>query len=128
MRLAQRAALSLARALGLARRRIFPTGGDSNGFLRRAPLVGWLRTVSPDAIGRRPSRRLTWPLRFLLLASVTVPLLLLAIAAWQNLRLVQVQAGQRVTIETGQLHEHALTALETYALVLAWIDDRINGL
>src|SRR5437868_7132959 len=124
MRLVQRAALSLTRALGPARRRSFPTGGDGNGSLRRAPLIGWLRSaISPDPIGRRPSRRLTWPLRFLLLASVTVPLLLLAIAAWQNLRLVQVQAGQRVTIETGQLHEHALTALETYALVLAWIDD-----
>jgi signal transduction histidine kinase len=129
MRLVQRAALSLTRALGPARRRSFPTGGDGNGSLRRAPLIGWLRSaISPDPIGRRPSRRLTWPLRFLLLASVTVPLLLLAIAAWQNLRLVQVQAGQRVTIETGQLHEHALTALETYALVLAWIDDRIRGL
>jgi two-component system NtrC family sensor kinase len=67
-------------------------------------------------------------LRLLLAASLAVPLLLLAIAAWQNFRLVQVQAEQRVMIETGQLHEHAFSALETYALVLAWIDDRIHGL
>ena len=33
-----------------------------------------------------------------------------------------------MTIEAGELHEHALNALETYALVLAWIDDRIRGL
>jgi two-component system NtrC family sensor kinase len=76
----------------------------------------------------RPRRALTWPLRLLLAASLTVPLLLLAIAAWQNFRLVQVQAEQRVMIETAQLHEHARSAFETYALVLAWIDDRIQGL
>jgi two-component system NtrC family sensor kinase len=57
-----------------------------------------------------------------------VPLLLLGVAAWQNLRLVQAQAEQRAADETGQLHEHAVSALETYALILAWIDDRIRGL
>lgn len=80
------------------------------------------------AIRGRPQRGLTWPLRLLLAASLAVPLLLLAAAAWQNFRLVQVQAEQRVAIETGQLHEHALSALQTYALILAWIDDRIRGL
>ena len=62
------------------------------------------------------------------MASFAVPLVLLAIAASQNLRLVQVEAQQRVTDETGQLHEHAVSAMETYALILAWIDDRIRGL
>jgi signal transduction histidine kinase len=81
-----------------------------------------------DVVPARPQRRLSWPLRLLLAASLAVPLLLLAIAAWQNFRLVQVQAEQRVMAETGQLHEHVLSALETYALVLAWIDDRIGGL
>jgi two-component system, NtrC family, sensor kinase len=81
-----------------------------------------------NPIQDRPRRALTWPLRLLLGASFAVPLLLLAIAAWQNFRLVQVQAEQRVMIETGQLHEHARSAFETYALVLAWIDDRIQGL
>jgi two-component system NtrC family sensor kinase len=61
------------------------------------------------------------------MASLAVPILLLAFAAWQNLRLVRIQAEQHVTIATGQLHEHAVSALETYALVLAWIDDRISG-
>ena len=57
-----------------------------------------------------------------------MPLLLLAIAAWQNFRLVQSQAEERVMIEAGELHEHALDALKTYAIVLAWIDARTRGL
>jgi len=67
-------------------------------------------------------------LRLLLVASLAVPLLLLAIAAEENLRVVRFEAQQRVMIEAGQLREHALSALATYALVLAWIDDRIHGL
>ena len=81
-----------------------------------------------DAVAERPHRRLAWTSRLLLVAALTVPLLLLTIAAWQNFRLVQLEAEQRVTIETGQLHEHALSAVETYSLILAWIDDRIRGL
>jgi two-component system NtrC family sensor kinase len=67
-------------------------------------------------------------MRSLLAASLAVPALLLAFAAWQNLRLVEVQAEQRAMIEAGELHEHAISAFETYALVLTWIDDRIGGL
>jgi two-component system NtrC family sensor kinase len=81
-----------------------------------------------DAVTERPQRRLAWTSRLLLVAALAVPLLLLTIAAWQNFRLVQLEAKQRVTIEAGQLHEHALSAIETYALILAWIDDRIRGL
>jgi hypothetical protein len=39
-------------------------------------------------------------LRALLSASLAVPVLLLAFAAWQNFRLVQIQAEQRLMIET----------------------------
>jgi signal transduction histidine kinase len=85
------------------------------------------RAIHAYTIRGRPRRGLTWPSRLLLAASLAVPLLLLAFAAWQNLRLVQVQAEQRAMIETSQLHEHVLGALETYTLVLAWIDDRIRG-
>ena len=81
-----------------------------------------------DATRQRPRRGLTWPLRGLLAASLAVPLLLLAIAAWQNYRLLQAQAEERVVIEAGALHAHALEAFDTYALVLDWIDDRIRGL
>jgi two-component system NtrC family sensor kinase len=81
-----------------------------------------------DVVVERPQRRLAWTSRLLLVAALAVPLLLLTIAAWQNFRLVQLEAKQRVTIEAGQLHEHALSAIETYALILAWIDDRIRGL
>jgi two-component system, NtrC family, sensor kinase len=79
------------------------------------------------AIPRRPRRGLTWPLRGLLAASLAVPLLLLTIAAWQNFRLVQHQAEERVTIEASELNEHDLSAFKTYPLVLGWIDDRIRG-
>ncbi len=81
-----------------------------------------------DVVAERPPRRLAWTSRLVLVAALAVPLLLLTIAAWQNFRLVQLEAKQRVTIETGQLHEHAFSAIETYALILAWIDDRIRGL
>jgi len=81
-----------------------------------------------DGLHARPKRGLTWPLRGLLAASLAVPLLLLAIAAWQNFRLVRSQAEERVMIEAGELREHALDTVKTYAIVLAWIDARTSGL
>ena len=95
-----------------------------------APRLGWLGGAAfrpRPAIPQRPRRGLTWPLRGLLAASLAVPLLLLAIAAWQNYRLVQRQAEERVAIEAGELDEHDLTAFKTYPLALAWIDERIRG-
>jgi two-component system, NtrC family, sensor kinase len=80
------------------------------------------------AIQERPRRTLTWPLRGLLAASLAVPLLVLAIAAWQNFRLIQRQAEERVMIEAGQLRQHAVNTFQTYAIVLAWIDARTRGL
>ena len=99
--------------------------------MRAANFRRWLRgynAIGASPVQGRPRRGLTWPLRLLVAASLAVPVLLFALAAWQNFRLVQVQAEQRVVIDTGQLHEHALNAFETYALVLAWIDDRLRGL
>jgi len=81
-----------------------------------------------EMIQVRPRRGLTWPLRGLLAASLAVPLLVLAIAAWQNFRLVRSQAEERVMIEAGELREHALDTIKTYAIVLAWIDARTRGL
>jgi len=81
------------------------------------------KTIQP-----RPRRGLTWPLRGLLAASLAVPLLLLALAAWQNFRLVRSQAEERVMIEAGELREHALDTIKTYAIVLTWIDARTRGL
>src|SRR5271156_555493 len=76
----------------------------------------------------RPQLGLTWPLWVLLAASLAVPLLLLAAAAWQNYRLVQAQAEERILIEANEMHQHALDAFRTYTLALDWIDDRIRGL
>jgi two-component system, NtrC family, sensor kinase len=55
-------------------------------------------------------------------------MLLLALAAWQNFRLVRSQTEERVMIEAGELREHALNTVKTYAIVLAWIDARTRGL
>jgi two-component system, NtrC family, sensor kinase len=94
-------------------------------------IISWIagafgRRVEPTRT--RPSRRLSWPLKGLLAASLAVPLLLLGIAAWQNYRLVRAQAEERVMIVADELHEQALDTLKTYAIVLAWIDGRARGL
>jgi signal transduction histidine kinase len=125
-RVARRLALGLARAMSTATNRVgervsrdLGLGGEASG----------LSAVNEtDLVAERPQRRLAWTSRLLLVAALAVPLLLLTFAAWQNFRLVRLEAKQRVTIDTSQLHEHALSAIETYALILAWIDDRIRGL
>jgi two-component system NtrC family sensor kinase len=105
------------------------TGADHQPFAARifGRLARGGRNQS-QTIQARPRRGLTWPLRGLLAASLAVPLLLLAIAAWQNFRLVQSQAEERVMIEAAELREHALNTVKTYAIVLAWIDARTRGL
>jgi two-component system NtrC family sensor kinase len=128
-----RLAVSLARAMSTAIKRVSGSaswvgarvGRDLGLALERSGLSA---VTEKDAVAERPQRRLAWTSRLLLVAALAVPLLLLTIAAWQNFRLVQLEAKQRVTIEAGQLHEHALSAIQTYALILAWIDDRIRGL
>ena len=97
---------------------------------RRPALFGWMRGARldrADADTEPPRRALPWPSRLVLLGAVAVPLLLLMIAAWQNLRLVQIEAERRAVVETGELQEHALSALDTYSLILAWIDNHIRG-
>jgi two-component system, NtrC family, sensor kinase len=94
-------------------------------------IFAWLAGLAgrrAEAIPARPRRRFTWPLKGLLAASLAVPLLLLALAAWQNYRLVQAEAEERVMIEMSELHEQALSTLKTYAIVLAWIDARTRAL
>jgi two-component system, NtrC family, sensor kinase len=76
----------------------------------------------------RPRRRLSWPLWGLLAASLAVPLLLLAGAAWQNYRLIRAQATERVISETNEMRQHALDAFRTYMRALDWIDAQSSGL
>jgi signal transduction histidine kinase len=130
---ANRLAHSLARAMSTAIRRVsgltsWAGAKVSRGFGLGGRGSGLSAVTEADAVAERPQRRLAWTSRLLLVAALAVPLLLLTFAAWQNFRLVRLEAKQRVTIEAGQLHEHALSAIETYALILAWIDDRIRGL
>ena len=133
MRAANRLALSLARAMSTGIKRASGFISWAGARVSRDLGLGWeglglSADPEADVVVERPQRRLAWTSRLLLVAALAVPLLLLTLAAWQNFRLVQLEAKQRVTIETGQLHEHALSAIETYALILAWIDDRIRGL
>jgi two-component system NtrC family sensor kinase len=128
---ANRLALIAARAMSTAIRRV--GGSISWAGARVSRDLGWegsglTAVAEAEAVAERPRRGLAWTSRLLLVAALAVPLLLLTFAAWQNFRLVRLEAKQRVTIEAGQLHEHALSAIETYALILAWIDDRIRGL
>jgi signal transduction histidine kinase len=128
-----RLALSVARAMSTAIRRVGGLTSWAGARVSRDLALcsagrGLSAVTEEDAVAERPRRSLAWTSRLLLVAALAVPLLLLTIAAWQNFRLVQLEAKHRVTIEAGQLHEHALSAIETYALILAWIDDRIRGL
>ena len=128
---ANRLALIVTRAMSTAIRRV--GGSISWAGARVSRDLGWegsglTAVAEAEAVAERPRRGLAWTSRLLLVAALAVPLLLLTFAAWQNFRLVRLEAKQRVTIEAGQLHEHALSAIETYALILAWIDDRIRGL
>ncbi len=130
---ANRLALSLARAMSTAIRRVNGFTSLAGARVSRDLGLGWQGSgLSPaaeaDPVAEHPQRGLAWTSRLLLVAALAVPLLLLTLAASQNFRLVRLEAKQRVTVETGQLHEHALSAIETYALILAWIDDRIRGL
>jgi two-component system NtrC family sensor kinase len=127
------------------RSRASPTAGNFRGFPDNAtarmsadptkspsaaaasrPLDGTTAGRSA-AVRQRPRRRLTWPLRGLLAASLAVPMLLLAFAAWQNLRLVQHLLEERVVIEAGELEQHDLSAFKIYPMVLGWVAERIHG-
>src|SRR5262245_41930234 len=128
MRGVYRIALTFGRVLNTAGERARDWARLTADSVRRGLNLSTPAGNRAEQIRSRPRPGLTWPLRGLLAASLAVPLLLLAVAAWQNYRLVQIQAEQRLRIGTGQLHEHAFSALQTYALVLAWIDDRTRGL
>jgi signal transduction histidine kinase len=87
----------------------------------------WTDDEPTAALGRAPVR-LGWALYALLAAAIAVPLLLCAVAAWQNYYLVQQDAEERVANTAAEMREQALKVFETYALVLDWVDDRAMGL
>jgi two-component system NtrC family sensor kinase len=86
-----------------------------------------MAAAGAEPVRHRPRRRLTWPLRGLLAASLAVPALLLTFAAWQNLRLVQHLLEERVVIEADELDQHDLSAFRIYPMVLSWVAERIGG-
>jgi hypothetical protein len=95
---------------------------------RSSERLDWTDDDEPAAaLGRAPVR-LGWALYALLAAAIAVPLLLCAVAAWQNYRLVQQEAEDRVANTAAEMREQALKVFETYALVLDWVDDRATGL
>jgi hypothetical protein len=82
------------------------------------------RFLSQEA-ARQP---LPWALRFMLAASVIVPLLFLAGGAWYRRGQLLEQAVADADRLAGVAREHALKVLETNALVLDRLEDRIRGL
>src|SRR6266403_74816 len=76
--------------------------------------------LPPEPVPRAP-----WPLQALLLASVLGPLLLLALASWQDYRHLDREAEQDVRKTVDILHEHAVKVLETVELVLARVDGQV---
>lgn len=75
---------------------------------RRAPAPGWLRAM--------------------LVASVLVPALLFAAAAWHDRAALFRQALDGAGSTVATLQEHALKVLETHELLIEDVDDRIRGL
>lgn len=82
----------------------------------------------PDSPNERPPSRLSWSWRGLLAVSVAVPLLLLVTAAGQNYRMTEREAEARLLQTVDELHEQALEAFSSYAVVLARTDERSRGL
>lgn len=73
-------------------------------------------------------RRSPLALRLMLAASSLLPVLLLLAAAWRDHD--RMEAGARADVErlAAVAHEHALKVLETNALVLDRLEDRIRGM
>ena len=67
-------------------------------------------------------------LRFMLAASVIVPLLFLAGGGWERRARMMEQAQADAARLSAIAHEHALKVLETNALVLDRLEDRIRGM
>jgi signal transduction histidine kinase/CheY-like chemotaxis protein len=79
--------------------------------------------LPPEPVPRAP-----WPLQALLLASVLGPLLLLALASWQDYRHLDREAEQDVRKTVDILHEHAVKVLETVELVLARVNEHVAAM
>jgi two-component system NtrC family sensor kinase len=77
---------------------------------------GWV-----DRQGGRPTAAL-------LGVSIFLPLLLFALAAWQNRRDVVREAEARVERTTRILHEHALKVFQTHQLMITDINERLRAL
>src|SRR5260370_9290534 len=105
---ANRLALSLARAMSTAIRRVSRLTSWAGAKVSRDLGLGWegsgLSAVTEeDAVAERPQRRLAWTSRLLLVAPLAVRLLLLTIAAGHNFRPAHLRARQRATTHTGRL-------------------------
>ncbi|WP_157033987.1 sensor domain-containing diguanylate cyclase, partial [Belnapia moabensis] len=74
------------------------------------------------------ARKVTLYWRLLLLASIAVPGLVTAAAAWQNHKHLMTAARDTLERTTALAREHALKVTETNLLVLDRIEDRVHGL
>jgi len=69
-----------------------------------------------------------WPFRALLLASILGPLLLWALASWQDYRQLNREADEDVHKTVDILYEHTGKVLESLELVLRRVDEHIAGM
>jgi len=81
---ANRLALSLARAMSTAMRRVSTFISWAGARVSRDLGLGWegsglIAVTEAEAVAERPQRRLAWTSRLLLVAALAVPLLLLTI-------------------------------------------------
>ncbi len=82
----------------------------------------------PDPVSAPAASRHAVPLRLLLVAAVLVPILAFAAAAWRDHSRLQAEAAATVDRLSAVAEEHALKVIETNALVLDRILDRVRGL
>jgi signal transduction histidine kinase len=75
----------------------------------------------------KPWRTSTAPLKALLVASVLVPALVFAIAAWKSYNDAFRHAGERARHVSYMLEEHALKTLDSLTLVLRMTDQYLRG-
>jgi len=79
------------------------------------------------APARAPRFRPTAPLKALLVASIAVPALVFAAAAWQSYKNAFRLADDRARHISSMLEEHALKTLEAMTMVLRVADQRLRG-
>lgn len=101
-----------------------PIAADT--IVRNSPGSGANSDEPAEAAERGSPLRLTWQLRALLAGSLVIPVLLLVLALWEDFRLAQRYAEDRVLIKARELSGQDLSVFNLYPVVFEWITQRIG--